>query len=105
MAPESGPCRRVWTAAPCRPDAGVFGLHVDDADPLVALFSHQTVSVELRDGLQRRHQLHHHPGRTLVVTDLRTEQADRQERSAGSGPGPRVQTKQCPRPLFSHHLM
>lgn len=54
----------------CRPDGGVFGLQVGDADPFVALLSHQTVGVELRVGGQRRHQLDHHPGRTLVVTDL-----------------------------------
>lgn len=53
------------------PDGGVFGLQVHDADPFVALFSHQTVSVKLSEAVQRRHQLDHHAGRTLVVADLK----------------------------------
>lgn len=59
----------VWERS--RPDGGVFGLQVSNADSFIALFSHQTVSVQVRDGGQRRHQLDHHPGLTLVVTDLK----------------------------------
>lgn len=57
----------------CRPDVGVFGLQVGDADPFVTLFPHQTVSMELRVGRHCRHQLHHYTGWTLVVTDLKHE--------------------------------
>lgn len=39
----------------CRPDGGVFWQLVYDADPFVTLFSHQTVSMKLRDVGQRRH--------------------------------------------------
>lgn len=81
---------------PCRPDAGVFGLHVHDADPLVALFSHQTVSMKLRDGLQRRHQLHHHPGRTLVVTDLKKDRVSIRSRAPGPDWDPGSTQNQVP---------
>lgn len=57
----------------CRPDVGVFGLQVRDADPFVTLFPHKTVSMELRVGRHRCHQLHHNTGWTLVVTDLKHE--------------------------------
>lgn len=59
----------AWTPA-CRPDAGVFGLQVHDADPLVTLFPNQAVGMKLWDWVQRRHQLDHHPGRTLIIIDL-----------------------------------
>lgn len=53
------------------PDVGVFGLQVHDADAFIALLPHQTVGVKLREGGLHRHQLHHHPGRALVVADLK----------------------------------
>lgn len=59
----------AWTPS-CRPDAGVFGLQVHDADPFVTLFPNQTVGMKLWDLVHRRHQLDHHPGRTLIIIDL-----------------------------------
>lgn len=66
----------AWTLS-CRPDAGVFGLQVHHADPFVTLLPNQAVGVKLWDLVLRRHQLDHHPGRTLIIIDLKHMQHDK----------------------------
>lgn len=60
-----------WTVQTCRPDTGIFRLQIHNTDPFVTLFSNQTMGVKLRDRGQRGHQLDHHPGRTLIIIDLK----------------------------------
>lgn len=98
----------------CRPDAGVLGLQIHHADPFVTLFSHQTVGVKLRDGGQRGHQLDHHPGRTLIIIDLKHIQTAEasgssrfswQSRSARRSDGLRgTKTSFCCRRLLSDDI-
>lgn len=72
----------------CRPDAGVFGLQVHHADPFITLFPNQTVGVKLRGLVQRRHQLDHHPRRTLIIIDLEHIQHHKRSGFSGSCPAP-----------------
>lgn len=52
-----------------RPDAGIFGLQVGNADSFITLLAHQAVSMKM--GLVSvGHQLNYHSRSTLVVTDL-----------------------------------
>lgn len=70
LAPEREEVVRKW--AWHIPDGGVFGLEIDDADALVALFSHEAMRMQMwLFGVG--HQLDHNSCWTVIMTDLWTK--------------------------------